>query len=108
MTIAPLEIKVDVSIDSEFDIVAIENEIVNEVEIIAVDEENFDIELGIAMSPKPLPDYTDEYIVTPLAHAATVLPTSGRTLAEDVTVLEIPYYETSNVSGRTIYIGSEV
>ena len=34
-----------------------------------------------------------------------ILPTANKTMEGDVTVREIPYYETSNVQGTTVYIG---
>lgn len=34
-----------------------------------------------------------------------VLPTADKVMEGDVTVREIPYYETSNVQGTTVYIG---
>ena len=53
--------------------------------------------------------YTGDYTVTPKAHEQTVLETQGLVMTGDVTVLEIPYYETSNVhDGYTVYIGGEV
>lgn len=52
--------------------------------------------------------YEGDYTVTPKAHEATILPTTGKTMTNDVTVIEIPYYETSNVSGSTVYIANEV
>ena len=52
------------------------------------------------------PEYEGAYIVTPLPFAETVLPTTGKRMADDVTVLEIPYYETSNpYGGYTVNIG---
>lgn len=52
--------------------------------------------------------YTGDYTVTPKAHAQTVLPTKRKVMSEDVTVLEIPYWETSNPNGKTVYIAEEV
>lgn len=52
--------------------------------------------------------YEGDYIVTPKAHAQTVLPTKRKVMADDVTVLEIPYWETSNPDGKTVYIAEEV
>ena len=49
-----------------------------------------------------------EYTVIPKANAPTVLETAGKTLNKDVTVTKIPYYETSNPTGDTVYIASEV
>lgn len=52
--------------------------------------------------------YEGEYEVTPSAHNAIVLETDGKTMTDDVTVFKIPYYETSNLTGKTVYIASEV
>lgn len=52
--------------------------------------------------------YDGPYEVTPDAHAPVILGTSNKILAEDVTVKKIPYYQTSNPSGDTVYIASEV
>ena len=46
--------------------------------------------------------YEGEYTVIPKANAPTVLETAGKTLSK------IPYYETSNPTGDTVYIASEV
>ncbi len=53
-------------------------------------------------------DYEGVYTVVPKAKTPTVLPTNGRTLADNITVQKIPFYETSNVSGETVYIANEV
>lgn len=52
--------------------------------------------------------YTGEYEVTPKADSAVVLETAARLMTKDVTVKKIPYFETANESGNTVYIGSEV
>ena len=51
--------------------------------------------------------YDGEYIVTPIPYDSQTLETKNKVMANDVTVLAIPYYETSNISGITIYIGGE-
>ena len=48
--------------------------------------------------------YDGAYAVTPASSEQT-LETTGKTMREDVTVLAIPYFETSNESGITVYIG---
>ena len=48
--------------------------------------------------------YEGAYVVTPLSTEQT-LETTGKTMQEDVTVLPIPYFETSNETGTTVYIG---
>lgn len=52
--------------------------------------------------------YQGPYTVTPRAHNQTVLETDGLMMTDDVTVLEVPYFETSNTSGFTAYIANEV
>lgn len=48
--------------------------------------------------------YTGDYEVIPTSSVQT-LATNDKVMTDDVTVREIPYYETSNVSGTTVYIG---
>lgn len=53
--------------------------------------------------------YDGDYVVTPKAYDQTVLETDGLYMRDNVVVLEVPYFETSNVqNGYTVYIGSEV
>ena len=50
--------------------------------------------------------YDGEYVVTPKAWEEVILETQGYLMRDDVTVLEIPYFETSNLSGgKTAIIG---
>ena len=49
-------------------------------------------------------EYDGEYIVTP-SRVATDLKTKHKVMRGDIHVKEIPYYETSNETGTTIYIG---
>lgn len=57
--------------------------------------------LVIHVVPEP---YEGEYMVTPKANEAVVLPTQHKTLTEDVTIQKVPYFETSNDHGTTVYI----
>ena len=50
--------------------------------------------------------YKGTYEVTPKVHPQS-LPTKNKVMKEDVSILEIPYYETSNLFGKTVYIGGE-
>lgn len=52
--------------------------------------------------------YDGEYIVSPSAHHETILETTNKLMEDDVVVLQIPYYETSNVSGYTVYIADNL
>lgn len=54
------------------------------------------------------PLYRGEYDVIPKAHIMQTLETDGKTMEDDVRVHEIPYYETSNVSGTTVYIADSL
>jgi hypothetical protein len=52
--------------------------------------------------------YEGEYTITPETSAQT-LPTAHKRMQDDLTVLAIPYYETTNeTGGNTVYIGMEV
>lgn len=53
------------------------------------------------------PVYNGDYEVTPSSEAQT-LYTTNKVMADDVSIKKIPYFETSNEYGKTIYIGSEV
>lgn len=56
-----------------------------------------------------LPAYEGTYAVTSKAHEVQILETKNKRMTDDMTVCEIPYWETSNTSGgATAYIGSEV
>lgn len=70
-------------------------------------EINFTIDEAIVISGERYDVYDGEYVVTPKAHNETILETREKLMADDVTVLKIPYYETSNESGLTVYIAGE-
>lgn len=55
----------------------------------------------------PVPNYEGEYTIIPKPFNDEVLQTSGFRMNNNVTVLKIPYYQTSNETGYTIYIGGE-
>ncbi len=54
------------------------------------------------------PPYMGGYTVIPKANEPTVLETKGKRMTDDVTVTKIPYYETANPLGDTVYIAAEV
>lgn len=67
---------------------------------------NFDLEQSIQIVQTEY--YRGEYIVTPKMFEGTVLPTKEKMMADDVTVLEVPYYEVTNeTGGTTVYIATE-
>lgn len=53
------------------------------------------------------PIYSGPTEVTPKISKQT-LATKNKTVMEDITVLKIPYFETSNETGTTVYIANEV
>lgn len=56
-----------------------------------------------------IPIYNGEYMITPLAFEQTTLETQGKKLVNNMVIKEIPYYETSNLSGgTTVYIAGQV
>lgn len=58
---------------------------------------------------EPAPDvYDGIYDVTPEAHREVTLNTANTYLKKDVTVRKVPFFETSNRYGDTVYIASEV
>lgn len=67
---------------------------------------NADFDAVVIASDKPT--YDGAYEVTPSAHEAQTLETAGHIMEDDVTVKIIPFFQTSNVSGDTVYIASEV
>ena len=70
-----------------------------------IEEVHIDIELNdaIVVRPESHP-YEGAYKVTPAISSQT-LPTQYKYLRDDITVLEIPYYEVSNPKGTTVIIG---
>lgn len=65
---------------------------------------------GIVSIPAAItvPFYEGEYVVTPKVESDSVLPTNGKQMQQDVTVLKIPQFEVSNESGgKTLIIGEE-
>lgn len=76
------------------------------VELIPLEIMHLDGELTIPMEAD-VPIYQGDYVVAPKPFTNKVLKTNGFRMADDVTVLKIPYYQTSNESGYTIYIGGE-
>lgn len=49
-------------------------------------------------------EYKGEYSVTPKVSSQT-LHTQNLVMKNNLTILEIPYFETSNETGNTVYIG---
>ena len=55
----------------------------------------------------PIENYQGNYTVVSKPFKVNTLNTSGLRMTQDITVEKIPYYETGNESGYTVYIGGE-
>lgn len=66
-----------------------------------------DVLSGVLTIGSSYQDYSGAYDVTPQTESQT-LPTENKVLRQDVLIKKIPYFETSNDYGKTVYIGSEV
>lgn len=68
-----------------------------------------DVLIGIiSIAGKPIypsGSYDGPYSIKPLPDEAQVLNTKNKMMTDDLTVLEIPYWETSNTYGKTVIIG---
>lgn len=54
-----------------------------------------------------VPVYTGDYTVTPKVDAQT-LATKSKRMTDNVQIKGVPYFETSNDTGTTVFIASEV
>ena len=62
-------------------------------------------ELTVAGS---IPSFDGDYTITPNAHAEQELECQGFVMRENVLVLKVPYWETSNLQdGLTVYIAED-
>lgn len=66
------------------------------------------ITYGVGEGDTPI-IYEGDYDVIPLAFQETVLKTKNKKLVDNIVVKEIPYYETTNLSGgSTVYIAGHI
>lgn len=79
------------------------------LEIILKDEEELlDVTLENDVIEVPVYDheiYKGEHDITPLAFQEQELETKDKLLEKNIKVKEIPFFETSNLYGDTVYIG---
>ena len=61
---------------------------------------------GIMGVSLPVDIYDGDYIITPKVESQ-LMRTKNKKMEDNVTVLAIPYFETSNLTGKTVYIGGE-
>lgn len=89
----------------------IEVEITSKRPEIAIDlsegqRKQVEIEIGAPHSGANYPVYDGPVAITPEAYIFKVLQTEKKTVMENIVVLPIPYFQTSNPQGgNTIYIG---
>ena len=71
-----------------------------------VESNNVPINISIATPIQMIhaDTYQGEYVVTPLANDQVVLETKDKAMLDDVTVLKVPRFQTSNEYGTTFYI----
>ena len=62
---------------------------------------------GIARVDGSTDPFLGEYEVTPKVDAQT-MPCAGKKMLKDVDIKAIPFFETSNEAGTTVYIAAEV
>lgn len=75
----------------------------------AGDSDEIEMEVDVAIETVSGNHFDGPYQVTPKAHGGTVLETNGKYMDDDVTVTEIPYYETTATTGGTVlFIATEV
>lgn len=77
------------------------------VEFEAESEMSGEFDKFTEVSAQAYPYYGGEYEITPSVEQQ-VLETKDTVMLDDVTVNAVPYYETSNINGTTVYIASEV
>lgn len=66
--------------------------------------ENINAKLSVV---KDVPVYQGEDTIYPIARQDQTLKTAGYKMNSDIIVKEVPYFETSNQNGTTVYIARE-
>lgn len=72
-----------------------------------IQKKTFTMEMGI-VSSGGAPHYRGETTITPKAFAEQVLKTQGKYVEQDITIQKVPYWETSNTDGLTVYIADRM
>lgn len=63
---------------------------------------------GVIQNQQVYPQYTGETDVIPKARQDQVLETANKLVVDNIIVHEVPYEETHNESGTTVYIAKEI
>lgn len=88
-------------VDGYLDLISLGND---SVELISIENGEFDKFLE---TDKEKDYYEGPYVVTPKSQEQ-ILNTKNKFLDDNVEVKEIPYFETSNEFGTTVYIAKEI
>ena len=83
--------------------------VIDEYVNVSVSEENtVSVNADVTVTHAQADYYEGEYVVIPRANDSVVLETRDKLLTDDVTVTKVPYYQTHNETGETVFIASEV
>lgn len=107
MNLIPIRVPMEVSVSDT----AIPMSIASDTAIpmsIASDKVAVEMSIGAEYRVLEAEVYDGEYTVAPKAHESQTLETANKLLEENVLVLDVPYFQTSNEYGDTVYIASEV
>lgn len=63
---------------------------------------------SVSQEIKEAPIYEGEVEVTPSAHEEQTLETMDKLLKSNITIHKVPFFETHNLTGLTVYIATEV
>ena len=91
---------ITVDVDILGGLIEVEPELTGDIDVEA--------ELSSIIAYSTAETYDGAYEVTPMADVEQVLATAQKLMADDVTVHKVPYYETSNDHGMTVYIAEGV
>lgn len=75
---------------------------------VGTDIQNIGMGIGAEYAVAGAEVYGGTYEVIPKARQSQTLETANKLMEEDVLVFEVPYFQTSNEHGDTVYIASEV
>lgn len=63
---------------------------------------------GTVQNQQTYPQYTGETDIIPKARQDQILETANKLVVQNIIVHEVPYEETHNESGTTVYIAKEI
>lgn len=75
---------------------------------VGTDSQTIGMSIGAEYAVVTAETYDGSYEVIPKANQSQTLETANKLMEEDVLIFEVPYFQTSNEYGDTVYIASEV